>query len=117
MNKKLERIVKVAEKLNKKNETKKLVRLSQKFHEYILGLSGNKRFLEIDKGLRAHFTRYSTELFDVEERKQIGWSGHREIVAALKKRAKKLACQKMKEHIEKGRELLFNGKGPFFKQV
>ncbi len=113
---KLEQIVKAAEKFKRENETGKLVGLSQRFHECILGLAGNKRFLEVDKALRAHFTRYSAKLFDVEERKQIGWSGHREIVAALKKKDKKLACQKMKEHIEQGKKLLLNKRSPISKQ-
>jgi len=108
----LEKIVKRAEMYIKGNNNASLVHLSMQFHELILGLAGNKRFLEIDRILKAHIIRNSSELFDANERKRIGWEGHKEIVAAIKKRNKKLACEKMREHFEKGKELLLGKMNP-----
>lgn len=110
----LEKIIDRAGKYIKRNNNKRLVELSIQFHNFILGLASNQRFIEVDHYLRTHMIRYSSELFGPKEGKYIGWEGHRQIIDALKKKDEVLACKSMRDHFKKGKELLLGRESSIF---
>jgi len=103
----LEKIIAEADNyIGKKTKINKVIALGIQFSELILKCSGNKRFLEIDKQIRGHMIRFTSELCDDEDRSKIGWNTRKEIVAALKKKDKRLAGLKMRKHYQKGKKFL-----------
>ncbi|MGA7155339.1 MAG: FCD domain-containing protein [Acidobacteriaceae bacterium] len=74
-----------------------LVLLDEKFHEYLVGLTGNTQMLEALRNInsRIQFVRW----MDMTERRPETQQQHRAILAALKGRSVQAAEQCIHEHI------------------
>jgi len=74
--------------------------ISGKFHDIIVGLSGNRRLQGIYHGLAQHVSRMRTLSLAVRGRPEISLRGHRRIAAAILRGQGAEAERAMRAHIE-----------------
>lgn len=102
----LEDIINEVDKYNEKEKANELISLYIQFHETIIELSGNAKFVVINKQLRAHLIRFIAELHENKERRDMGWKSRKDILAAIKKGDKRLALNKLRAHYRRGEKYL-----------
>jgi DNA-binding GntR family transcriptional regulator len=69
------------------------------FHEIVLNLAGNNRLAQVENNLRFQISRISYNSLKNSAHLKASLEYHRQILAAMKKRDRTLACRLMKEHV------------------
>ena len=69
------------------------------FHEIVLSLAGNNRLAQVENNLRFQISRISYNSLKNSAHLKASLEYHRQILAAMKKRDRTLACRLMKEHV------------------
>ena len=69
------------------------------FHEIVLTLAGNNRLAQVENNLRFQISRISYNSLKNSAHLKASLEYHRQILAAMKKRDRTLACRLMKEHV------------------
>lgn len=82
--------------------TEELLSLDERFHEAIMGLTGNSEMLRMLRNVNARIRYF--RWVDMEVRRRRTQEQHRAIVAAIASRDPDSAAQAMSDHIERRRE-------------
>jgi DNA-binding GntR family transcriptional regulator len=69
------------------------------FHEIVLTLAGNSRLAQVENNLRFQISRISYNSLKNPAHLKASLEYHRQILSAMKKKDRALACRLMKEHV------------------
>ncbi|MDX1707735.1 MAG: GntR family transcriptional regulator [Desulfobacterales bacterium] len=78
----------------------------QEFHDCIMRISGNERLKKISASIHLQVCRFSYKSLQSKAHLNASLRYHRQILAALKKKNKALACKLMKDHVLEALDVL-----------
>ena len=102
----LEKKIKESEIAIKKGEDEKVVQLHTEFHDLLYKSCKSKKLLEMINNFRDYFYRYRSALLHAEGGFKYSIEGHRHMLEAMKKKNPRLVEKLVRQHLEKGKELI-----------
>lgn len=95
-----------SEKALEKGENEKAVQLYTEFHDVLYKSCKSKKMIEMINNFRDYFYRYRSALLHTPTGIKTSISDHRQMLEAMKKRNPKLVESLVRNHLERGKEIV-----------
>ncbi|MGQ9645591.1 MAG: GntR family transcriptional regulator [Thermodesulfobacteriota bacterium] len=102
----LEKKVKESEEALEKGDEEKVVQLNTEFHDLIYKSCKSKKLLEMINNFRDYFYRYRSILLHTERGMNSSITDHRRMLEAMKKKNPRLVERLVRNHLERGKEII-----------
>ena len=102
----LEKKLKESEDALRKGDDNKLVQIHTEFHDVLYKSCKSKKLVEMINTFRDYFFRYRSALLHVENGISYSNRDHRQMLEAMKKKNPRLAERLVRNHLERGKELV-----------
>ncbi len=104
----LEKKIDESEQALKRGEDDKVIQLHTEFHDLLYKSSKSKKLTEMINNFRDYFYRYRSALLRAPNGYKTSITGHRRMLEAMKKKNAREVERLVREHLEKGREIVLN---------
>jgi DNA-binding GntR family transcriptional regulator len=92
----------------RQNRLTEVSRLNTEFHDYLNGVSNNRRLIAIINGLRDQIFQYRSAILRVYGMADVSIDDHKKMIKAIKTKDKNLLQRLAQEHILKGKEVILS---------
>jgi DNA-binding GntR family transcriptional regulator len=92
----------------RQNRLTEVSRLNTEFHDYLNGVSNNRRLIAIINGLRDQIFQYRSAILRVYGMADVSIDDHKKMIKAIKTKDKNLLQRLAREHILKGKEVILS---------
>ncbi|OGP63344.1 MAG: hypothetical protein A2169_06250 [Deltaproteobacteria bacterium RBG_13_47_9] len=103
----LEKKIEESENALKRREEEKVVQAHTDFHDILYKSCKSKKLIEMINNFRDYFYRYRSALLRTEEGFNDSIKGHRQMLEAMKKKNPSLVEKLVRQHLLRGKELIF----------
>jgi DNA-binding GntR family transcriptional regulator len=102
----LEKKVKESKNAHEKGDDEKVVQLNTEFHDLLYKSCKSKKLFEMINNFRDYFFRYRSFLLSTEKGGDYSIEDHRRMLEAMKKKNPRLVERLVRNHLERGKELV-----------
>lgn len=102
----LEKKIEETEKALKSGDDDKVVQLHTEFHDLLYKSCRSKKLIEMINNFRDYFYRYRPALLHTEKGMRDSIEGHRQMLAAMKKKNPRLVERLVRNHLARGKEII-----------
>jgi len=102
----LEKKAKESENALETGEDEKAVQLHTEFHDFLYKSCKSKKLIEMINNFRDYFYRYRSPLLHAPEGFKTSTSDHQRMIEAMRKKNPKLVESLVRNHLERGREIV-----------
>lgn len=92
----------------RQNRLTEVSRLNTEFHDYLNGVSDNRRLIAIINGLRDQIFQYRSAILRVYGMADVSIDDHKKMIKAIKTKDKNLLQRLAQEHILKGKDVILS---------
>ncbi len=104
----LEKKLEESEQALKRGDEDRMVQLQTEFHDLLYKSCKSKKLIEMINNFRDYFFRYRSALLHAPEGYKTSVAGHRRMIEAMKKKNAREVERLVREHLERGKEIVLN---------
>lgn len=104
----LEKKIDESERALKQGDDDKVIQLHTEFHDLLYKSCKSKKLTEMINNFRDYFFRYRSALLHAPDGYKTSITGHRRMLEAMRKKNAREVERLVREHLEKGKEIVLN---------